>query len=358
MLLAGSAIAQFPGLTLPPSGGNQKATVVQGIGPVRVTVDYSSPAVKDRRGTIWGGLVPYGLVKDDFGNGQPLPWRAGANENTVFAVSHDVLIEGKPLPAGRYGLFMIAGPEEWTVIFSKNSESWGHYFYEVKDDALRVVVKPKKHEYREWLTFDFVCRKYNEAIVEMQWEDLAVGFTVSVSGLNDIILSSLKKDLQREAGFSWQGYLAAVNFCLQQKVHLDQALVWADAAVSLPGIGQKNIETLSMKSRVLAEMGRTEEALATMKAAANLPTSGPLEIHQVCRQLLGMKQPKAALEVFQLNQKRNGDVWPVNVGLARGYSANGDKVTALTHAKKALEQAPDDINKKSLTQLVKELSGN
>jgi Tfp pilus assembly protein PilF len=71
-----------------------------------------------------------------------------------------------------------------------------------------------------------------------------------------------------------------------------------------------------------------------------------------------MKQPKAALEVFQLNQKRNGEVWPVNVGLARGYAANGDKATALVHAKKALEQAPDEINKKSLTQLVKELSGN
>ncbi len=351
-------MAQFPGLTLPPSGGNQRATVVQGIGPVRVTVDYSSPAVKDRRGKIWGGLVPYGLVKDEFGNGQPLPWRVGANENTVFAVSHDVLIEGKPLAAGRYGLFMIAGPEEWTVIFSKNSESWGHYFYEVKDDALRVVVKPKKHEYREWLTFDFVARKYKEATVEMQWEDLAVDFTVSVPNLNDIILSSLKKDLQREAGFTWQGYLAAVNFCLQQKVHLDQALVWADAAVGLPGIGQRNLETLSAKSRVLAEMGRTEEALATMKAVAELPTSGPIEIHQVGRQLLGMKQPKAALEVFQLNQKRNGEVWPVNVGLARGYAANGDKATALVHAKKALEQAPDEINKKSLTQLVKELSGN
>src|SRR5579872_5877748 len=91
-VFAGAAFAQFPGLTLPPSGNNQKATVVQYIGPVRVAIDYSSPAVhgpdgKDRRGEIWGKLVPYGLSDLGFGKGNPAPWRAGANENTVFTVS-------------------------------------------------------------------------------------------------------------------------------------------------------------------------------------------------------------------------------------------------------------------------------
>src|SRR5215472_14685252 len=124
--LAVSASAQFvPGLTVPPSGNNQKASVTQGIGPVQIKIEYSSPAVhgpdgKDRRGQIWGKLVPYGLSDLGFGNGKPDPWRAGANENTVFAVSNDVLIEDKRLPAGRYGLHVIAGPEEWTLIFSKD----------------------------------------------------------------------------------------------------------------------------------------------------------------------------------------------------------------------------------------------
>ena len=70
------------------------------------------------------------MSKDSFGTcGDECPWRAGANENTVFRVSHDVKVEGQPLAAGSYGLFMIAGPEEFTIIFSKNSTSWGHYFY-------------------------------------------------------------------------------------------------------------------------------------------------------------------------------------------------------------------------------------
>ena len=59
MVFAGALMAQYPGLTLPPSGNNQKAAVTQFIGPVRVTIHYSSPAVhdttgKDRRGEIWG----------------------------------------------------------------------------------------------------------------------------------------------------------------------------------------------------------------------------------------------------------------------------------------------------------------
>ena len=89
-----------PGLAIPPSGNNQRSTVTQQIGPVRITIDYSSPAVhgpdgKDRRGQIWGKLVPNGLTDLGFGNGKPGPWRAGANENTVFSVSDNVSIEGK-----------------------------------------------------------------------------------------------------------------------------------------------------------------------------------------------------------------------------------------------------------------------
>ena len=65
---------------------------------------------------------------------------------------------------------------------------------------------------------------------------------------------------------------------------------------------------------------------------------------------------KEALEVFQLNAQRNGDAWPVHVGLARGYAAAGENQKALEHAKRALPQAPDELNRKSLEGMVKALS--
>jgi hypothetical protein len=189
----GGLMAQLPGLTTPPSGNNQRATVTQAIGPVQVTIEYSSPAVHapdgtDRRGALWGKLVPYEMTNLGFSD-RLSPWRAGANENTVFAASHDVTIEGKRLPAGRYGLHMLAGPEQFTLIFSKNSIAWGSFQYDEADDVLRVTVKPHKHEYREWLTYEFTTRKPTMAVAEMQWEELAVPWTIEVKDANDIYIS-------------------------------------------------------------------------------------------------------------------------------------------------------------------------
>ncbi|MEO8593691.1 MAG: DUF2911 domain-containing protein [Candidatus Solibacter sp.] len=361
VLLALPAGAQsVPGLQLPPSGNNQKASVTQFIGPVRIHIDYSSPAVhgpdgKDRRGQIWGKLVPYGLTDLGFGNGKPGPWRAGANENTVFTVSEDVSIEGKRLPAGRYGLHMIAGPEEWTIIFSKDANAWGSFYYEAEHDALRVAVKPHKHEYREYLTYEFPVRKPGEAVAELQWEELAVPWSIKVDDITSLHISKIKENLTNMQGFGWRGWVEASQYLVGTGTHLDQALEWAEIAVSKPQIGQANFTTLANKAMVLDKMGRKDDAAKTMQLAVADPSAGPLDLHQYGRRLIAEKKPKEALEVFQLNAKRNGDAWPIHVGLARGYAAIGDNKQALEHAKKALTQAPDDLNRNSLKAMVETL---
>jgi hypothetical protein len=359
LLTAGLSFAQFSPTTLPPSGNNQRATVTQGIGPVNVSVEYSSPAVhgpggKDRHGEIWGKLVPYGLTNPGFANNKPDPWRAGANESTVFTVSHDVTIEGQPLPAGRYGLFMIAEPEEWTIIFNKNSSAWGSFFYDASLDALRVKVKPHKHDYREWLSYEFPVRKPDEATVELQWEDLAVGWNVTAN-VNEIYLTQIRRELTGGAGFKFDAYMQAAQFCLTANTDLEQGLKWADASISMPFVGQANFDTLSTKALILAKLAREPEAKTIMDAALKLPGTSSLQIHQYGRQLLAAKKNSEALAVFKYNAERNGDAWPTNVGLARGYAAMGDNKQALEHAQKAVAQAPDPLNKKSLEDMVKDL---
>ena len=165
-------------LTQPPSGDNQKSKVIQWIGPVTVSVAYSSPDVHapngdDRKGKIWGGPAHFGYIDQGFGSAKAAPWRAGANENTVITFSHDVKIEGKDLKAGTYGLFLGVQKEgPWTWIFSKNSTSWGSYFYDQNEDALRVDVTPKDAEYTEYLTYGFDERKSNSATAFLQWEGI------------------------------------------------------------------------------------------------------------------------------------------------------------------------------------------
>ena len=359
--LSGSLFAQYPPLTLPPSGNNQKASVTQFIGPVKVTIDYSSPAVHgpgsatDRRGQIWGKLVPYGMTDLGVSAGKLSPWRGGANENTVFAVSDPVTIEGQPLPAGQYGMHFIPGQDEWTVIFSKNSTSWGSFFYDESLDALRVKVKPAKHEYREWLTYEFTTRRPAEATAEMQWEDLAVPLNIKVENVNEIYVTKLRRELSGSAGFNPQAYDAAAQFCVQAGVHLEDALGWAELAISSP-IGQTNFDTLSTKALVLTKMGREADAKTVMQAALHDPSATSLQIHLYGRQLLAAKKNEEALEVFKLNAERNGDKWPVNVGLARAYMALGDYKKAADYAQKAAAQAPDPVNKKNLEAMAQTLA--
>jgi hypothetical protein len=343
-------------LSLPPSGNNQKASVTQFIGPVKVTVDYSSPSVKDRRGKIWGTLVPYGMTDLGFRGGKLSPWRAGANENTVLTISDPVTIEGQVLPAGQYGLHMIPGQEEWTVIFSKNSSAWGSFFYDDSQDALRVKVKPAKHEYTEWLTYEFTARKPAEATVELQWEELAVPVNIKVDNINEIYIAKLKRELTGGGGFSPQAYDAAAQFCVQAGTNMADALIWADTAIGGPFIGTTDFGTLSTKAQVLMKMGKDSEAQAIMDTAIHHPTATAILIHQYGRQLLNAKKNQEALAVFKLNAERNGDAWPINVGLARGYMAVGDYPKALEYAQKAVAQAPDKVNKANLEAMTKSLA--
>ncbi len=121
---------------------SQYAEVTQRIGVTSITIKYSRPLVNERK--IWDGLVPYGKV-----------WRTGANTNTTISFSEPVVIEGKPLDRGTYGLHTIPNADEWTIIFSRNSTSWGSFTYEQAEDALRVNVKPKAADMHNALTFVF-----------------------------------------------------------------------------------------------------------------------------------------------------------------------------------------------------------
>jgi hypothetical protein len=358
-LLAGSAVAQ--GISTPPPGDNQRSSVTQYIGGVvKVTVDYNSPDVhapngEDRRGKIWGTLVPYGAPDQQFGTCTECPWRAGANENTVFTVSHDVKIEGQPLPAGSYGFHIEPVKDgDWTVIFSKNSTSWGSFYYDPQEDALRVKAKPSPAEYNEFLTYEFTDRRPNKATVALKWEDIQLPLTITVDNIADVHLAKIRAELRNSNGFTWQNWVQAAQYALSVQRPND-ALEFADAAVNRQFIGQENFQTLQTLAQAQEAAGKTADAKVTRDKALNHRTAGPVEIHQYARQLQLQGKKEEALRVWELNAKRYPNEWPVHVGLARGLSAAGRYKEALKHAKLALAQAPDDINKKSLTDAIAKL---
>ncbi len=350
-------------LTLPPSGENQHASVTQSIGLVEVTVDYASPNVhgpngEDRTGHIWGELVPYGLANLQFGwstDANPSPWRGGANMNTTIQFSHDVLVEGKKLKAGKYGLHFIPGPAEWVVIFSANSDSWGSFFYKPEEDVLRVTVKPLKSEYHEWLTYEFTDRQQEQATVALMWEYLQVPINIKVENMTTLYIENIRKQLRSDIGFNYMAWVDGANFCVQHNTNLNEALTWATYAIEEPFFGRKNFVSLSCKASVLKALGKTAASDSLMRIAINDPSASLMDVHYYARGLQAEKKNKEALEIFLLNYKNHPDSPVTNLGLARGYSANGDYKNALKYAKAALQLNPDPQVKSTLEDAIKKL---
>jgi tetratricopeptide (TPR) repeat protein len=357
-LIALPAFAQT--LSQPPSGDNQRSTVTQQIGPATVSIEYSSPRVtrgeNNRRGKIWGTLVPYGMTKNPgFGTCKECPWRAGANENTLFTATSDVKVQGQLLPAGKYGLHMVPGKDEFTVIFSKDTKAWGSFFYDPAHDQLRVNVKPVATPYREFLTYDFTNREPAKATVALEWEELAIPIEIAVDNAPALYVARMREELTGSTGFDWHNYQQAADYALRSKVAPEQALAWATTASDASQGGNENFGTLMTLSRAYAANGKADEAAKTQEKALNDPSAKPLDIHQAGRALLAEGKKDEAMKIFKLNAKRFPNQWPVHVGLMRGYAALGDNKSALAEAKLALAQAPDEGNKKSLAGMIERL---
>jgi tetratricopeptide (TPR) repeat protein len=182
-----------------------------------------------------------------------------------------------------------------------------------------------------------------------------VPFTIKVPNMTELYVQSMRHELENTAGFTWQGWNDAANYCVMNKTNLDEALKWSDNAINLPGIGQENFTSLSTKAQVLDALGRKEESSALMQKAINHPTASALQVHFYGRQLIGQGKKDEALKVFQQNAKMHPNQWPVNVGLARGYSGVGDYKNALKYAKLAYAEAPDEGNKNSLKAAIEKL---
>ncbi|MDB4921776.1 DUF2911 domain-containing protein [Mucilaginibacter sp.] len=348
--LANIAKAQ---LTSFPDGDNKRASVSEQIGLTDVSIHYSRPGVKKRDGHIWGQLVPPGYVDQGFGPSKSAPWRAGANESTSIEFSTDVKVEGQPLAAGKYGFFVAYGADDCTLIFSKNSTSWGSFFYKPDEDVLRVKVKPIPADKSvDRLKYEFAGQTSNSAIIQLQWEKLVVPFKIEADAVKNQ-LASFRQELRTEKGFSWESWNQAALYCAQNKTNLDEALLWADTATSINFGGSQSFQAWSTKATVLDSLGRKTEAADVMKKA--LPYASLNEIYFYGRTLTRNKKGKEALEIFKMNYNKHPDDFLANAGMARGYSAIGDYKKALTFAQKAHTLAPDKTNKDITDKFIKTL---
>lgn len=265
---------------------SQKAAAYQVLGLSSIKVVYSRPAVKGRE--IWGSLVPYNA-----------PWRCGANENTTITFSDNVKIEGQELPAGTYGLHMIPTEKDWEIAFSTNSKAWGSFSYNPDQDALKVKVTPKKSDhFYELLTYTFDEVEEGSAICALQWADKKIPFKVEVD-VHAVVLTSLRNELQTQAGFTWMGWNEAANYCLQNDVNHKEALGWATQSVFINPNEKNLITKAQLTAKVKGDTTKeTEITMATLESDLNAYPVTWKEWHGAANWCAKAKKNEKALEMI------------------------------------------------------------
>lgn len=354
ILFSFCGLSQVPYNAALPNGYTKKAMVQEQVGLTNVTIAYHRPAVKGREGKIWGQTVHIGFVNPGFGTSKAAPWRAGANENTIITFDDDVKVEGQHLPKGSYGFFIAYDPTECIIIFSKKTDGWGSFFYNEKDDVLRVKVKPRSIDKSvENLQYSFTEQTPNSATIVLSWEKLSIPFKVEVDLLKQQF-EALVAESQNPRGFTPQGLNVAANWTLQNDYQLEKGLEWATLAsgANFPG-DPTSFPALSTRSLLLNKLGRVDEATAIIKNA--LPYGNVNQLQQLGRQLISLKQPKTALEIFQYNYNKNPQLFTTLVGMARGFSANGEYSKAMEFASKALVVAPNEPGKEAVNSMIAKL---
>ncbi len=343
---AHAAMAQ---MDLPASGNNTRAKITEEVGITDITIKYSRPDVNGRESKIWGNLVTYGFSSTNLlTNQNNMPWRAGANENTTISFEHDVKVEGKNLKAGTYGLHMAVWPDSVTLIFSNQAESWGSFYYDDKQDALRVTVKPVALDKSvEYLKYEFIEQKEKYCVITLQWEKRSIPFRVDVD-VDNIVTARLREQVLSQKGFNQLNLVAAANYCLNKNINLEEALAWSQRAAGL-----KSFSTLSTLGTAYTKNNKLPQADSAMNEA--LVFAAPNQYMGYGRSLIAAKRLDRALEVFTANQKKNGDVYAVNAGFMSYFSAKADFSGALKYAGKALAQAPNDATKKAVEGFIAKL---
>jgi hypothetical protein len=330
--LVGAACAQTI-LTLPDA--SQRAVVGQRVGLTDITVTYHRPLVAGRK--IWDGLVPYGQV-----------WRAGANENTTIEFSTPVSVEGHALAKGIYGLHMIPAADSWTVIFSKNSTSWGSFTYKEVEDALRVKVKSQAADMHDALTYEIQDVKPGSAIVKLEWEKLAVPFAVSAN-VPETTLASLRDEMRSGKQYVWESGVEAAQFCITNQVAFEEGLAWANQSIGV----EERFENLILKADLLTALKRDTEAAPIREKA--LGTANVTQIYFYARALQARNQAALAMEMFRATQRRFSDHWLGHMAAARLASAAGDYATALKEVKTVQGMDIPEIQKANLLTLARRL---
>lgn len=337
-------------ITLPRSG---KASVSEQIGITTVKINYDRPAVKGREGKIWGQLVHYGFADLHYGTSKAAPWRAGANENTTIEFNTDVFIENKALPAGKYGFFIAMGAEKATLIFSTYNTAWGSFYYDAKDDALRVDVPVLRVDSSvERLKYEFDNTIDTSSVISLKWEKVEIPFKVSVN-LPKLQIESFRREFNSGEFYQyWQNMNTAARYCLENNINLEEGLSWSERSINTY-FGEANFNTLSTYAGLLGRLNRKKESDSVMQKA--LPMGKSLDLLQYGVSLNKMNRHSEAMKIFDYNFDNNTSDEYSYLGKVMGHYYLKNNAEAIKYAEMGKKAIANPAWKSYFDSLISDL---
>ena len=346
LLLAHVSFSQFHTMKIPQSSNAVSET--QRLGVTDITITYHSPATRGRE--VWSNtdIIPQ--------NGNPIPWRAGANMNTTIEFSTDVIIEGKALAAGKYGFHIIPNGNSHSLLFAHSNNQWGSYYLDTdKDVTLKVEVQDTVCAYSEKLDYEFLPKSANAMTIGLEWGEKRIPFTVSVD-LNKTVVESFRSELLGINTYHWQAWNDAANWCLQHNTNLEEALEWATRSIE-GGYGgfaaDKNITNLTTKARILKALGRKEALTATVKEASGIIETA-MDANALIIMLMEPESFDQAIVVSEEAMKKFPDTWFLHLNYGISNYFVGKQKQAEKNMEKAIAGAPDQYAER-LNQMLSEI---
>ena len=241
-----------------------KSTVSQRVGLTDITIVYSRPSVKARN--IFGTVVPFGKR-----------WRTGANATTSIKFSDDVVIEGKKVAAGEYGLYTIPNKTEWLVVLNKNTKLGADVDgFKDDQDVARFTIKPYKVASKvETFTINFADLTPATANVAMEWEMTGAKFKVTAD-VDTKVMTQIDEKITKAATPAPGDLAAAAVYYFDNNKDLKQALAWMEKANAAEPTKFWNLNTeAKIRLKMKDYAGATKAAEASKKGAlAATPPNG------------------------------------------------------------------------------------
>jgi hypothetical protein len=225
-------------------------TIKQDFALSSIELNYSRPVMKGRK--IFGDLVPYDKV-----------WRTGANSATTITFGEEMVIGGKKVPAGKYGLLTIPGKDSWTFVVTKQLDVTSPAAYKQESDVVRVSAKPMSLPFKvESFTMQFADVKPASCELQVMWDNIAVALPMT-SDVEKKVMAQIDQLMKEDN----RPYFNAAMYYLDNGKDLNQALAWFDkAAESQPTAFWVHHQ----RANCLAKLGKKAEAKAAAQKSKEL----------------------------------------------------------------------------------------